>query len=175
MSHFEILKINKKSSLYHFEIIIFCLKKVFFSMRDQIPIFRTDAWHLYLKGHEVFSKDPASGRINILKPDQHLPYEYFDTSKTYGLFLDAEETKNLKKMDHNQMVYMVIGICLFIFGLVFIFLSNAFSSISSVWSDMGIVLLFFAMMTLPSILFNELNQNRYKKNIKIKYGVRTGY
>lgn len=140
--------------------------------RETIQLFRTDAWALYLKGFEVFSKESStSNRLSILKPELKLPYEYFDDNKKYGLYLTEEETAELKKADKNQSIILIIGFFLFFFGLLFMGLAQIFES-NHFFSNSGIFLVAFAMLTLPSLLFNELNKERLRKNVKIKYGIK---
>lgn len=139
--------------------------------REIMPVFRTDAWALYLKGFEVISKESSSNRIAILKPELKLQYEYFDNSKSYGLYLSDEETSSLNKIEKKQTIFITLGFFLFLFGLIFLGLSQIFDKSSFLLTG-GIILLVLAMMTLPTLLFNDLSKNHCLKKIKIKYGIK---
>lgn len=139
--------------------------------REIIPVFRTDAWALYLKGFEVISKESSSNRISILKPDLKLQYEYFDSNKSYGLYLSDEETATLQKIEKQQAIFITIGFFLFLVGLIFLGLAQTFDTNSFLLLG-GIVFLVLALMTLPTLLLNELNKAHCLKKIKIKYGIK---
>ena len=165
MYQFDNKKVYKKLN-------ILLNKRYLYIMRHILPVFRTDAWALYLKGFDVVSKEASNNRIYILKLDKKIPYEYFDDNKKYGLYLNDEETLKINNFEKNQKnTFIACGISLV---LGFLLLGVTYFIENSYIANSGIIFTVFGFLLLLNIAFNYLLKNNFIKGLYIKYGIKNG-